>query len=192
MPAIMQSCATVFSGSREDITINSNIEGAKVILANRSHFETPVGTTPCSVRAKRTTMYVTFKKNGYKDATVKLRRGVNPMLFVNIPCLTFFTGAIIDFADGAYLHLPKTVYAEMMANNETKSEPNSQPSINNTQPTNLTFKIGDNVSFKNDKGEYYDGKIIGLNPTTALVQYKTTTGQIIQTEVELNKLFRLQ
>jgi hypothetical protein len=191
---LISSCATIISGSRQNITINSDVQGAKVSLLNRRLFETPVGTTPCSVSTKRTTMYASFKKDGYKDVTIKLKRGVSVWFCVDAGLVLLGYGLLgvpIDFITGSYLRLPQTIYAQMELSNQFNTEIEKKPETK-IQSQFSGFSIGDNVSFKNEKGEYHDGKIIGINKNAALVQYKTVSGEMFQCEVEISKLFKLQ
>ncbi len=64
-------------------------------------------------------------------------------------------------------------------------------SVKKTVNTNIEFKQGDKVAFKN-MGKLVEGTIIGLNQNTAIVKFKTILGQEKNKEVEYLKLTKIE
>lgn len=100
------SCATVFTGSRQTVTIGSNVEGASVQVGGINY-----GTTPASVRLKKgfTGETVVVKKEGYKTAIIQPPTTFNPVSIINLFNILFWaidvaTGAIMKY-DANYLEV---------------------------------------------------------------------------------------
>lgn len=88
-------CATIIHGSSQDISISSAPDEAEVWIDGAR-----MGTTPTKVTLKRKNDYlVTVKKEGYKEATVKIEGATSAWIIGNI----IFGGIIgcgIDFITG--------------------------------------------------------------------------------------------
>lgn len=74
-------CATIFKGSTQNINITSNVEGAAVLLDGQR-----IGSTPFFGMVKKGGETLVLRKEGFKDAEVKLQKGVEPTFFLNILC----------------------------------------------------------------------------------------------------------
>lgn len=89
-------CASIIHGSRQDINISSSPDDAEVWIDG-----VRMGATPTKVTLKRKDNYlVTVKKEGYKDATVKIEGSTSAWIIGNV----IFGGIIgcgIDFLSGA-------------------------------------------------------------------------------------------
>lgn len=96
-------CATIFSGTKQEIRIDSDPRGAELFVNGQF-----AGYTPVSVEVARDepTAFV-LKNEGYADTRVRIRRGVNWVVLTDAALLPlFFIGApiwgtIIDIRSGA-------------------------------------------------------------------------------------------
>lgn len=102
-------CATIIHGSSQDVNISSSPDEAEVWIDGAR-----MGTTPTKVNLKRKSDYlVTVKKEGYKEATVKIEGSTSAWIIGNV----IFGGIIgcgIDFiTGGAYDLKPERVDINM-------------------------------------------------------------------------------
>lgn len=108
---ILSGCATLFSGTDEDITFNSDPAGATVIVDGVA-----VGTTPTTVEIDRpglNDMDVTVQLDGYDTRTFELSKEFNMVSILNI---FFWPGFIVDALTGALFKYDKTTYTVDMEN----------------------------------------------------------------------------
>jgi len=102
-------CALVSSGTMQDVTINSNPQGAQVVVNGLAR-----ATTPARVslrRSKRTN--VVLRKEGYVDRSVPLGTRLNPAFWGNI-ILGGTIGSTTDFAcDSTVEFSPNTYYVPL-------------------------------------------------------------------------------
>ncbi len=107
------SCATIFTGSKDSITFNTQPEGAKVVFQGVEKCVTPCTTEFQRSLGKRT---VEIKKDGYETKEIKLEKNFNAVTLVNL----LFGGIIgfgVDLGTGAFLKYdPKTYSTELKAN----------------------------------------------------------------------------
>lgn len=84
-------CATVFSGSRQEISVASRPEGAEIWL--NGDF---VGRTPLAVEFDRNQPpLLVLKKDGFADTRVRIRRSTNGWLALNIPIIPLLGAGLI-------------------------------------------------------------------------------------------------
>lgn len=97
MNILMSSCATIFTGSRQTVVIDADVENARVEVAGISY-----GTTPASVRLKKgfTGETVVVKKEGYETAVIQPPTTFNAVAVLNLFNLLFWA---IDAATGAIM-----------------------------------------------------------------------------------------
>ena len=100
----LSGCATIFSGSNDNITFKSVPEGAKVEINGNS-----VGRTPVTVPIKRalTPPQVTLKLDGYEQRSVIMQNGFNGVSILNI---LFWPGFIIDAVTGTLMKYDVVTY----------------------------------------------------------------------------------
>ena len=93
----LSSCATIVNGSNQNIMIDSEPQGAEIIIREKLR-----GATPMELTFKRDTKdyVVTLRKDGYKDVDVELRRTFNGWFIGNI-IFGGVIGMVIDAATGA-------------------------------------------------------------------------------------------
>lgn len=88
-------CATIFVGSRDDISLSSEPTGAKVLV--NGHNE---GKTPLNIALKRGKEYtIEFVKEGYETKSLRLTYGVGAGWII-LDILSGLVGIIIDAATG--------------------------------------------------------------------------------------------
>jgi hypothetical protein len=103
-----QSCATLFTGTRDSIVINSNVKGAKVQIDGIDQ-----GTTGSTFRVQRSLndKLVTIKAEGYESKTFPLQSSFNVVSILNF---TNPLGWAIDLLSGAAKRYdPKTYEIEL-------------------------------------------------------------------------------
>ena len=115
--SLLSGCGTVFSGTQQNITVGSNVSGAKVYVNGM-----PMCSTPCAVDLKRSqsNVFIMLKKEGYQDITVPLVSQFNTISFINLSGIYSWT---TDFlSGGVWKYSPDAVYVEMDKENMTKAE----------------------------------------------------------------------
>ena len=103
---LLSSCATILTGSNDDISFNSTPNGAKILINGAE-----VGKTPAVVSVKRPgnkTTNVTFQLKGYEDRTFALQSTFNIASCCNGSNLISWG---IDFVTGALFKYDKTNYS---------------------------------------------------------------------------------
>ncbi len=102
---VFTSCATILTGTSDDITFNSDPAGAAIMLDGLK-----VGKTPATVSIKRPgfgNKEITLKLDGYEDRTFMLQKGFNTMAICN---LASWPGWVIDVVTGSIMKYSKTNY----------------------------------------------------------------------------------
>lgn len=102
------SCATIFTGTKQNIMINSIPSGAKVQVDGIDR-----GTTPASVRLKKSSdgQNITLKMEGYETRVFQPETGFNGVAVLNFFNLLFWG---IDAATGAlWKYSPKYYEIEL-------------------------------------------------------------------------------
>jgi len=98
-------CATIVTGTTQVVTVNSNVQGAQVMLDGN-----PIGVTPFSARLpKKSNQVLTVRKRGYQPQTIALQTSVpvafwGNILFGGLPGSTTdaATGAINEYSPNSY------------------------------------------------------------------------------------------
>lgn len=93
------SCASIFSGSTDDVMIKSEPDKAEIYING-----TYKGTTPLKVELKRgKSHHIEIKAKDYEPYILLTDKSFNGMVCVNILCAPIGTivGLIIDFATGS-------------------------------------------------------------------------------------------
>lgn len=98
------SCATLFTGTSDTISFNTNPEGAVVYIDGLE-----VCTTPCTVPVKRslTDEMAEFRLDGYKTRVITLDREFNVVSILNFAGLL---GWAVDAATGAIFKYGRKSY----------------------------------------------------------------------------------
>lgn len=94
--ALMTGCATIFTGTSQEVSFVSNPEGATVAVSGKV-----LGKAPLTARLdKKEGQSITFEKEGYKTASMRLDTHLNPWFWGNI-VFGGFLGSTTDGASGA-------------------------------------------------------------------------------------------
>ena len=113
------SCATIFSGTTQAVSFDSNPPGAEVVTIRKNGDEQKIGITPCTVPISKKTMKVKFVKSDFYDETYPIMQDakLNAWYWVDLAgtcaMLIGFPSAIIDMSTGAYIKLPSQVKVEL-------------------------------------------------------------------------------
>lgn len=108
---LSSGCATMFSRSYDDLTIESNPPGAEVFMGAEQ-----IGTTPFTKRFERVTFEapeITLRKEGYKPQTVTLERTLATPALGNLVFILTIMGVTswgIDAASGNMIQYTPTSY----------------------------------------------------------------------------------
>jgi hypothetical protein len=102
----LTGCATIMTGTNQEVSFNSNPPGATVIVNGRT-----IGITPVSTALKKEgEQPMTFKKDGYQDLTLQLESRTTSWFWGNIVIGGFFgsttdaaSGAMNEYSPGQYL-----------------------------------------------------------------------------------------
>jgi hypothetical protein len=99
------SCASLISGTSQDIYINSNPEGATIFDGGLK-----VGRTPATITIKKSGLgdkEITLTLEGYERRTFVLRKSFDAVAILN---LAGVIGWAVDFATGAIMKYDRTNY----------------------------------------------------------------------------------
>ena len=99
------SCASLISGTSQDIYINSNPEGATIYDGGLK-----VGRTPATITIKKSGLgdkEITLTLEGYERRTFVLRKSFDAVAILN---LAGILGWAVDFATGAIMKYDRTSY----------------------------------------------------------------------------------
>lgn len=104
MVAVLQAgaggCATIISGTHEDVVVQSDPSGARVSVLGRGEH-----TTPATIRLPRNESFVvTVSHPGYRSEQVFVDSGLNPWIFGNI-ILGGLVGIVVDLVSGGAMDL---------------------------------------------------------------------------------------
>jgi uncharacterized protein YceK len=108
----LAGCATIASGTKQSLSITSNINDAEVYLDGEK-----IGTTPYTGTVKKNGEMLRIEKEGYRTETVTLSKTLDPVFWGNI-ILGGTVGSITDFASGAaYTYAPATYQVDLKDEN---------------------------------------------------------------------------
>lgn len=103
---LISSCATILSGTKQNVSIKTEPSGARVFVDGKDQNMI----TPCDIKVKRKKeISYAFQKEGYKDGTVTEDGSINPVVAGNI-LLGGIPGGIVDFATGAWYKYDGNVF----------------------------------------------------------------------------------
>lgn len=106
---ILTSCATIFSGSKQNVKFSSNPSIATVFIDN-----VEVGKTPFEIMLNRNKEHgIMLKLEGYQPYQTSITRKINGWFWGNI-LIGGLIGVIVDASTGAMYNLtPKEINAQM-------------------------------------------------------------------------------
>jgi len=105
--------------------------------------------------------------------------------------------AVKQFPEGEFL---KNVYVYVKSNGrwvkvngDVWGIPSVEKSVTKSVTEKIEFKVGDKVAFKKTQsGKLIEGKIVGVNQDSAIIEYKNAFGNLTKDEVKYEKLTKLQ
>jgi len=101
----LSGCATIFSGSSEDIDLSSDPTGAKVLVNGAKE-----GKTPIKLNFKKGKEYsIEFVKEGYESKTFRLGYSIGAGWII-LDILSGIVGIIIDAATGNWNDFDVSAY----------------------------------------------------------------------------------
>ncbi|MDR0294893.1 MAG: hypothetical protein LBH91_01700 [Prevotellaceae bacterium] len=120
--AVLSSCATIFSTTKQQVTFNSEPSGAMVKTAKD---EVVCPATPCAVKVKRSSKSTfIFEKAGFENNYATIKGSFNPTVLLNI-LLGGLIGLAVDYGTGAaWTYNYPTVYTHLTPKNEYKHPSN--------------------------------------------------------------------
>lgn len=107
----LTSCATLFTGTKQHISIHSNVNGADVFLNDRL-----IGRTPLQVEIKKQkNAVIKIKKDGYETRELKLITNYPTEFWLNVCAIYFFPfSSSTDSSSGAiYEYVPNSYYINL-------------------------------------------------------------------------------
>lgn len=108
------SCATIFTGTTDSITFETNPPGAMLMIDGIDRGRTPV-TLPVN-RAGLGDRHVTFRLDDYQTRTFVLQKQFNMVTVANIVCLVgFWICGAVDLLSGAAFKFDPTYYSFELA-----------------------------------------------------------------------------
>jgi hypothetical protein len=107
---VFAGCATIVKGTNQTVSINSNVNGAEVIVNGER-----VGVTPFTGPIKRKSgTTVTVQKLGYQTKTITLTTEIESVFWGNI-IIGGVLGSTTDLATGAmYYYAPATLEVDLV------------------------------------------------------------------------------
>ncbi len=114
---ILCACGTVFSGTTQDISIDSNVKDVSVYIDGAF-----VCKTPCIYPVERASGSVSIvgKKKGYEDVGMAVKTKMNPAVWGNLIFVYSWTTDLVS--GGAWKYRQDGVYLNMERDNMRKAE----------------------------------------------------------------------
>jgi hypothetical protein len=123
IPVILSGCATIFSGTSDEISFSTNVDPVRVYIDGLN-----VGGTPLKVAVEKKVgkgRVVRFEKVGYKTQEFNLKNKFDTIAILDITSV--ITSGGIDVLTGAIMEYdPKQYHVEMLENNEAILEVQSK------------------------------------------------------------------
>lgn len=133
----MTSCATLFTGTKDRITFNTNPSGATIYIDGVEQCK-----TPCTMKVKRSISDtdVEFKLDGYETRLITLSKEFNVVSVINLGNLL---GWGIDALSGAVMKYDRKTY-DITLENKTTSQINPAKINIDTQKNVVELYIAEN------------------------------------------------
>ncbi|REL24834.1 PEGA domain-containing protein [Rhodohalobacter sp. SW132] len=143
---VIASCATLTQGTKQTVTINSNVDGAQVYLEGAQ-----IGTTPFVGEIPKNKEALTIQKDGYRTHTLSFSKSLEPIFWGNI--ISGGTiGSLTDFVSGAaYSYSPSSYQVEMYRDGESDAAFMQRFELRKYAMTHITDI---SVDLGNDGGEH--------------------------------------
>jgi len=111
----VSGCATITTSRFQNVPVNSDPQGADVVISSGSK-----GVTPCTFNLQRNKEHiVTISKNGYKTAELRMEKSICWSTAWNI-LMSGPIGLGVDTLTGAVCKIiPKKLHVELVPENQT-------------------------------------------------------------------------
>lgn len=121
-PILLSACGTIFNGTTQTITFDSNIKDVKVYVNGQQ----VCNQVPCSVDVDRASspLIIMAKRDGYKDGMASIKSKINSTAWFDILWLYgSFSAATTDYAmGGLWKYTQDGVYINMEPENMKRAE----------------------------------------------------------------------
>jgi hypothetical protein len=117
----MSSCATIFTGSKQTVQVNSNPPGAQIEVNGISRGVTP---SPVVLKKGKEGETITLKLDGYEDKTFRPTTVFNAVAIINLSNLI---GWGIDIGTGAIWKYDQSYYNIQLKNKDRFNGNGSNP-----------------------------------------------------------------
>lgn len=122
LPILLSACGTIFSGTTQTISFDSNVKDVKVYVNGQQ----VCNQVPCSLDVDRESspLIIMAKRDGYKDGMANIKSKINPTAWVNVLWLYgSFSAATTDYAmGGLWKYTQDGVYINMEPENMKHAE----------------------------------------------------------------------
>ncbi len=120
MMIVLSGCATIFKGSSQSVSFNSEPEGADIIIDGM-----PMGQTPATLSLKKNKYKnVMFKKDGFSTQTMALDTSYDAIALLNV----FWDLSTTDLITGnAYEYAPNAYFARLRKKEVSQEEESPAP-----------------------------------------------------------------
>jgi len=147
----LSGCATLFVGSTQSISIDSNAQGAEITLISPTKGQQPLGKTPYSgIVEKETNLMIALSKEGYVDKRVTIETSYEMSFFLTI--LLSWPSSTTDLASKSYIKFsPSNIYVNMAKEEASLEEHKKDNEIKYFVLMNYS-EIENNLTL--DKGEH--------------------------------------
>jgi hypothetical protein len=127
-------CASIMSGPNQNVSVQTEPEGAKATFINKKGIAVSAQQTPCIVSLKRRETYtLKIEKDDYQPLEAKLNKGLNGWYLGNVLFGGMLGILIVDPATGAMWSFHEPVNAQLALVSSGNLSRLTQP-IHNTAP----------------------------------------------------------
>lgn len=164
--ALSSGCASIVTGTTQEMTFNSNPDGALVTVNGRE-----VGKTPVVIQMKKgSPVPLTFSKAGYKTASFQMDTELNGWFWGNIVCGGLLGSSTDGFSGAMHKYAPAQYMATLTPEEGGSTPIERQPSLTENQKIK-DFVVISYSQLQGDlargKGEYLSSLISMLNVAEA-------------------------
>ena len=182
---IFSSCATILSGSRQRVLVETEPSGSRVFIDKKDQNVV----TPCELKVKRKKhILFTFQKDGYQEEEKPVDAKFNPVVLGNI-IAGGLIGAAVDDISGAWWKYENKIFSQLKE--EEIEQPEITPSKEPEFPQKDCYTIDEMISYLNKGFDVNDKKIClyTINFETAKSTLDKTSMLYLDQIVDLLKNF---
>lgn len=137
---LLSGCASIFNGSTQTVTVNSDPAGAAVTVTNSAGLKVHTGTTPATFQLTRGKGYfrsenytISLQKDGFAAKEISVTGNVSGWYFGNILIGGLIGMLAVDPLTGAMYSFPDSVSEKLEANAAKTAEGERSLTIVSTQ-----------------------------------------------------------